>query len=107
MRKYDFLTNIILALGHVAEVIMLMMYLFGRDTLLGTAFIQFLCLDLVIAVHYVIAAWFYSIAVEKGYDNIAFFRFAFWCALAGYLMIIALPDRGVRNQPYFNELPEL
>lgn len=40
-----------------------------------------------------IAYIFYTIAVEKGYDEVKFFFFPFLFGLIGYLMVVALPDR--------------
>lgn len=51
----------------------------------------FLVLDLILLLNYLIAGYFYDIAVMKGHPNVAYFRFSFWLGLVGQLMIIALP----------------
>lgn len=40
------------------------------------------------------AHWFYEAAEAKGYHDRKYFHIAFWFGIAGYLLVIALPDRG-------------
>lgn len=61
---------------------------------------------------YVIAGWFSEAAKEKGYSSPKYFWACFLLGLAGWLLVIALPDRGVgasAEQPELRpgELPEL
>lgn len=61
---------------------------------------------------YVIAGWFSEAAKEKGYSSSKYFWACFLLGLAGWLLVIALPDRGVgasAEQPELRpgELPEL
>lgn len=50
---------------------------------------------------------FYDVAVMKGHRERKYFWICFWLGLVGYLLVIALPDRGnaVSAMPY--ELPKL
>lgn len=63
---------------------------------------------------YILAAKeFNSIANQKGYPGNKYFWWCFWVPAAGYLMVIALPDRGIKAaapvKPDFDNdaLPEL
>ena len=42
-----------------------------------------------------LAYQFYGVAVEKGYNSIKYFLIPVFFVLFGYLLIIALPDRGM------------
>lgn len=58
---------------------------------------------------YYIAKQFESVANAKGYIGAQYFHLCFWLGMIGYLLIIALPDRGkinAGNNPA-DELPEL
>lgn len=44
--------------------------------------------------NYFMAEWFYEVAEAKGYYERKYFHIAFWFGIAGYLLVIALPDRG-------------
>ena len=50
-----------------------------------------------IFVNSLIAYQFYLIANLKGHKHIAILRWSFWVPIAGYLMVIALPDRAKPN----------
>ena len=52
-------------------------------------------LILFFAVNAVIANVFGEIAEEKGHEKKKYFWYCFWLSLAGYLMVVALPDRGI------------
>lgn len=57
---------------------------------------------------YYIAKWFYEVAEEKGYHNKKYFWICFWLGWIGYLLVVALPDRGnQKNEIVTDELPEL
>jgi len=47
-----------------------------------------------IYVNYFIAKQFESVAADKGYTGSKYFHMCFWLSLVGYLLVIALPDRG-------------
>lgn len=51
-------------------------------------------LSLAIAVSVFLAACFYEIACEKGFEERRYFWIPFLFGLVGYLLVIALPDRG-------------
>lgn len=55
---------------------------------------------------YFIAGWFFEVAVAKGYNDKKYFWICFWLGWIGYLLIIALPDRG-NIQTTITDLPEL
>ncbi len=52
---------------------------------------------LIIWINYLIANAFYGIACEKGHDERKYFHFCFWLGAVGYIMVAALPDRGMQN----------
>lgn len=54
-----------------------------------------------------IAKWFYEVAQAKGYYDKKYFWICFWLCSIGYLLVIALPDRGNTLQAASDELPEL
>lgn len=56
---------------------------------------------------YFIAKWFSEAAEDKGYDNRKYFWICFWLGLTGWILICALPDRGVSSQVHPDELPDL
>ena len=63
-----------------------------------------------IIIDYLIANRFYQIAEEKGYHDRAYFWYAFLFTVAGYLMVVALPDRAAqKDEPRIvpDELPDL
>lgn len=69
-------------------------------------FLTFLGVAFALLLDFVIADQFGKIAIEKGYSYI----YTIWCfifTMVGYLMVIALPDRGNQNKVIPDELPEL
>lgn len=55
---------------------------------------------------YFIAEWFAEATYAKGYHESKYFWICFWLGFIGYLLVIALPDRG--NRPAGpGELPKL
>ena len=56
---------------------------------------------------FLIAGWFFEAAKEKGYHDSKYFWICFWLSFAGYLLVIALPDRGNAPQAVSDELPDL
>ena len=58
---------------------------------------------------YFVAKEFYLAAATKGWASKKYFFFAFFLTLIGYLMILALPDRGSIAAGSFEsrDLPEL
>lgn len=51
-------------------------------------------LCLLIWLNYFIAKQFEAAANAKGHWGSRFFHLCFWCGAIGYLLVIALPDRG-------------
>ena len=60
------------------------------------------------AVSWFAAGEFYKLAEDKGYHGRKYFWWAFLLPLVGYLMIVAMPDRGREQRVILNDdLPEL
>ena len=74
-----------------------------RIFLIIVACLAFLVLD------FFVAKEFYLAAATKGWASKKYFFFAFFLTLIGYLMILALPDRGSIAAGSFEsrDLPEL
>lgn len=69
-------------------------------------FLTFLGVAFALLLDFVIADQFGKIAIEKGYSYI----YTIWCfifTMIGYLMVIALPDRGSKAEVATDELPDL
>lgn len=72
-----------------------------------------LILIALIVIEYYLAEWFYEVVEAKGYHNRKYFWICFPLSFAGYLLVIALPDRGSaavlsgEALPELDELPEL
>lgn len=62
---------------------------------------------IVVLIDAVIAGFFYEAAKEKGYPHMKYFWLCFLTSFAGYLLVIALPDRGNTQQALSDELPDL
>ena len=65
---------------------------------------------LLIYLEYVIAAHFYGAAADKGYPDPFYLKLAFWIPVIGYLLVIALPNRGSGGNvvsDYDDSLPDL
>lgn len=69
--------------------------------------VYLLVLALIIVLAYYMAKWFYEVAEEKGYHDKKYFWICFWLGIAGYLLVVAMPDRGNGQQSAINDLPEL
>ena len=48
-------------------------------------------------VQYIVAGYFYFAAVDKGYKGLAYFALPWLLTFIGYLLVIALPDRGKKS----------
>ena len=62
-------------------------------------FFIFLGLIIGIILNAYIAGQFRIAAADKGYDSSKYFHICFWLGIIGYLLVIALPDRGDRTAP--------
>ena len=60
-----------------------------------------------ILVEYYIAGLFYFIAVDKGYSAKVYLWIATLFGFVGYLLIVAMPDRGISQKMVSDELPDL
>lgn len=63
----------------------------------------------ILALDFFVAKEFYLAAATKGWASKKYFFFAFFLTVIGYLMIIALPDRGSVSAGSFEsrDLPQL
>ena len=55
------------------------------------------CVGLVIS--YLIANEFYQIAIMKGFNESKYLWISFFLGVVGYLLVIALPDKSIKNEP--------
>lgn len=53
------------------------------------------------------AEQFYTVAKMKGHSERKYFWIPFWLGILGYMLVIALPDRGCTEQVVTDELPDL
>jgi hypothetical protein len=51
-----------------------------------------------ITIWYIIADEMRSIAAQKGHDSSKYFHYCFWLGIAGWAIVIALPDRGPQDK---------
>lgn len=58
-------------------------------------------------IDYLIAKEFYSAAIAKGYSEKKYLWICFFLTAVGYLLVIALPDRGGASKFSDDELPAL
>lgn len=70
-------------------------------------FLGLVLLILSIWIDYLVAKEFCVAAKLKGYSEKKYFWICFLLGLVGYLLIIALPDRGDNQRIANDELPEL
>lgn len=71
-----------------------------------SAFLYLLLVAVLLVFAYFIAHCFFEVAEEKGYHSKKYFWICFWLGVIGYLLVIALPDRGKRPASP-GELPKL
>lgn len=71
-------------------------------------FILYLLLSLILLyIDYRIADEFYQAAQAKGFSSKKYFWITFLLGFIGYLLVIALPDRGNTVKAVSDELPDL
>ena len=66
-----------------------------------------MALVLYLWIDYLIAKEFYFAAQQKGYFDKKYLWLAFCLGAIGYLLVIALPDRGASENVLSDELPDL
>ncbi len=64
----------------------------------GFVLLFILVLGVLVALNGLLAGNASSIAEEKGYEKKKWFHMCFWLGLFSYLMIIAMPDKKIRQQ---------
>lgn len=70
-------------------------------------FFYLIILGLVIWLDWYLAQQFYEAARDKGYNDKKYMWICFWLGAVGYLLVIALPDRGNSLAAISDALPEL
>ena len=65
--------------------------------MIGLSLFYLVIIAALIAIAYFVAKEFYYVAEQKGYAERKYFWYAFLLNWIGYLLIIALPDRGTNN----------
>ena len=61
-----------------------------------------------LVINYYIANEFYKVAVMKGYNEDKYLWISFFFSVAGYLLVIALPDKSMKNEKVsVDQIPEL
>lgn len=71
------------------------------------AFLVIIFIAIAIWIDYLIAKEFYISAQQKGYSEKKYLWLCFLLGVIGYLLVIALPDRGNVQQTTSDELPDL
>ena len=59
----------------------------------------------ILVLSYFIAKWFFEVVEEKGYHDKKYFWICFWLGLPGWLLVIALPNRGMGQPTVIDDLP--
>ncbi len=62
---------------------------------------------LILWITYLIAKEFYKVAQAKGYSEKKYLWLPFLLGVIGYLLVVALPDRGNTPKAVSDELPDL
>ena len=70
-------------------------------------FIYLIAAVIAIGIDWILAELFYQAAKAKGHNTKLYFWICFLLTWAGYLLVIALPDRGNQNPVISDELPDL
>lgn len=105
MEKETYNKRIVISIMIVAALVALIVFLAINE--FDIAAITFFGVALALLLDFTIAAKFGEIAEEKGYS---YKTYVIWCYIftaIGYLMVIALPDRGNQNKVVPDELPDL
>lgn len=73
---------------------------------MGPIITLIVCIALLV-LDWFVATCFFEVAEAKGYHDQKYFWLCFWLSFVGYLLVIALPDRGNSQQAANDELPDL
>lgn len=79
------------------------------DAMFLNIFVLLPLILVVLVINYFVAREFYKAASAKGWNQIKYFWLPFLLGPAGYLLVIALPDRGGQHMSALisRDLPEL
>ena len=61
-------------------------------------FVSVITLIVAISIKFMLASYFCEIACDKGYGEKRYFWVPFFFGIIGYIMVAALPDRGIKYQ---------
>lgn len=77
--------------------------------MMGMNIIPLIFVLVLLAVHCFVSVEFYRVAVMKGWSDKKYLLMAIFLWVVGYLLIIALPDRGGYNRKavHSNDLPDI
>ncbi len=103
-------TTIALGISILAMAVGFVMFMLGASGILEDLFIVgpiVFGAGLIVYIDFILAVYFYTAATDKGYRNLGYLYIPFFLTIAGYLLVIALPDRGTTTVVADDELPEL
>lgn len=97
------LTTIIAGLSVMASCIMLVFAIKEAEFLASAAivFISAVLTLAALAAYFILCAYFYHVARDKGYKRLAYMVITYFCPEIGIPLIIALPDRGNGEKSLF------
>ena len=74
---------------------------------IGVVVLSVIVLIISIIIDYLLAKEFYSVAISKGYKDKKYFWYSYIFLFAGYLLVVALPDKNNKTEKNIAELPEI
>ena len=76
--------------------------------MIGVTILSIIPVIIFIVINWFAAGEFYKLAEDKGYHSRKYFWWPFLVPIVGYLLVLAMPDRGGEQYAvYNNDLPEL